>query len=88
VIFTKDSITKAAEKAGLKVKHFSYTQGAPFWAVSIMAWLNKNKLVKLGKDKPAFYHPVYKILIGLFAGFDILRKPFSKPSQMFIILSK
>ncbi|MBS1774139.1 MAG: class I SAM-dependent methyltransferase [Bacteroidetes bacterium] len=88
VIFTKDSITKAAEKAGLKVKQFSYTQGAPFWAVSIMAWLNKKGMVKIGKDKPAFYHPVYKILIGLFAGFDILRKPLSKPSQMFIILSK
>lgn len=88
VLFTKESITVAAEKAGLKVTHFSYTQGAPFWAVSIMAYLKQKKLVNINASRPAFYHPVYKILIGVFAAFDILRKPFGKPSQMFIILSK
>jgi 2-polyprenyl-3-methyl-5-hydroxy-6-metoxy-1,4-benzoquinol methylase len=87
-LFTKESVFKLSEMAGLKVKDFRYTQGAPFWAISILAWFKKIKLVKLSNNYPAYRHPLYKLLIALFAGVDIIRKPFAKTSQMFIMLSK
>ncbi len=43
VLFCKESFTKLAEEASLKIKSFSYTQGAPFWAYSILSSLEKKK---------------------------------------------
>jgi len=88
VIFSKESFELVAQKAGLKIKSFSYTQGAPFWTVSVLAWMNKKKWVSITAERPAYRHPLFPVFLGLFAAFDLLRKPFAKTSQMFIILSK
>ena len=86
-LFTRSSFVKLTEKAGFTVSHFNYTQGAPFWAISIMGWLRSMKIVNTNKDRPPIYHPVYTILIAFFAGFDMIRGIFVKTSQMFIVLS-
>jgi 2-polyprenyl-3-methyl-5-hydroxy-6-metoxy-1,4-benzoquinol methylase len=88
VLFNKESFNKLAEKANLKIKSLSYTQGAPFWTVSVLTILKKWGWVKISAERPAIYHPLFPVFLGIFAGFDLLRKPFAKTSQMFVILSK
>jgi hypothetical protein len=72
-----------ATKAGLRAGHFAYTQGAPFWAVSILA---AKEVDPLDASHPAYRHPLYPVLTLLFAACDFLRRPFAKTSQMFVIL--
>ncbi len=88
VLFTKKSFQRLAHAAAFKITKFSYTQGAPFWAVSTLASLQKKGLVKLSAARPAFMHPLFAPLLGIFGAFDLLRTTFSKTSQMFITLSK
>jgi len=88
VLFGKDSFQKLAVAAELKITEFTYTQGAPFWAVSILTSLHRRGLVKLSAARPAFMHPLFAPILGVFGAFDLLRVPFSKTSQMFITLSK
>jgi 2-polyprenyl-3-methyl-5-hydroxy-6-metoxy-1,4-benzoquinol methylase len=88
VLFTKESLTHVASKAGLKVVKSMYTQGAPFWAVSILAWLSDKGVINISHNRPAAFHPLYGPLAGIFATFDFLRSLFSKTSQMFFVLKK
>ena len=88
VLFTQDSFLRTVERAGLRVKSFAYTQGAPFWAVSALGLLKDNNLAQVNAEHPAFLHPLFGVLSALFAGFDFIRSPFSKTSQMFITLEK
>ncbi len=88
VIFTKESFERIAATAGLKFKKFSYTQGAPFWTTSTLFWLADKGMISVTKERPAVYHPLYPLLGGLSAGFDFLRGPFGKLSQMFIVLGR
>lgn len=87
VLFTKESFENLALRAGLYVKHFSYTQGAPFWSASLLFWLSKKGLVKITSERPVFYHPLFGILSAGFALVDFIRRPFSKTSQMFFMLT-
>ncbi len=86
VLFTRESLVALAGKVGLRVDDFHYTQGAPFWAASILYRLHLHGMASLGKDRPAWYHPLFGVLSALSATFDFLRMPFSKPSQMFVTL--
>lgn len=88
VLFTKDSFLKTVERAGLSVKNFAYTQGAAFWAVSLLDFLKEKNLVKVNAENPAVYHPLFGILSAISAGFDFVRSPFAKTSQMFVTLKK
>jgi SAM-dependent methyltransferase len=88
VLFDKASFLHVAREAGLSVLQFKFTQGAPFWAVSILAALRKRGLVRLDASRPAFRHPLYRLLIVLFGAFDLMRSPFASPSQMFCILRR
>jgi 2-polyprenyl-3-methyl-5-hydroxy-6-metoxy-1,4-benzoquinol methylase len=88
VLFDKSSFLSIAERAGLRPIRFKFTQGAPFWAVSILAALQARGIINLGTSRPAYRHPLYKVLIALFGGFDLLRSPFAAPSQMFCILRR
>lgn len=88
VLFNKQSFTRLADKANLKIKSLSYTQGAPFWTVSVLSRLQQKGLVKITAQRPAIKHPLFPVFLGIFAAFDLLRKPFAKTSQMFIVLSK
>lgn len=86
VIFTPESFTAAAQKAGLGVTSIELTQGAPFWAVSLLEWLQRKRLVRIDRGRPMYRHPLFGPLLGLSAAFDILRKPFARSSQMFVQL--
>lgn len=86
VLFTSTSLIDLAASAGLVVEDFRYTQGAPFWAASLLYQLHLRGLVVLDRDHPAWFHPLFAPLSALFALFDFLRAPFSKTSQMFLTL--
>jgi 2-polyprenyl-3-methyl-5-hydroxy-6-metoxy-1,4-benzoquinol methylase len=86
VLFTPESFAVAAEKAGLGIAGLSLTQGAPFWSVSILEWLQSKGIVRARQGEPMFRHPLFGVLLGLSAAFDILRLPFARCSQMFVRL--
>jgi 2-polyprenyl-3-methyl-5-hydroxy-6-metoxy-1,4-benzoquinol methylase len=86
VLFTRESFSELAAKVGLKVASFRYTQGAPFWAASILYWLHRHGMISLSRNRPAWYHPLFGPISAGCAIFDFLRMPFSKTSQMFVTL--
>ena len=69
------------------VDKFDYTQGAPFWALSVIVWLQKYGLVKTDPNGSIMKHTLYPFLSVLFALFDMVRGSLFKTSQMFIVLS-
>ncbi len=87
-LFTRESFASMIEDLPIEEENFSYTQGAPFWTFTTLFYLKKWGLISISKERPAVYHPLNGILNGLWAGFDILRSPFGKTSQMFITLKK
>jgi 2-polyprenyl-3-methyl-5-hydroxy-6-metoxy-1,4-benzoquinol methylase len=88
VLFTKESLERAIHSAGLNAYSITYTQGAPFWAVSVLFALKRLGLVSITAQRPAAYHPMLGLLTGAFAGFDFIRRYFSKTSQMFAVIKK
>lgn len=88
VLFNLGSLRRLCEEAGLQIESHRYTQGAPFWAGSVIHLLSPSTGTAQGKYPRIVDHPLHGLLCALFAGFDILRAPFSKPSQMFLVLSK
>jgi SAM-dependent methyltransferase len=88
VIFSKDSFSRLAAESNLDVKQFSYTQGAPFWAFSILHWMHKRKWIRADKQRPIIYHPLFGLISLVAAAVDFARKPFAPLSQMFFVLSK
>jgi 2-polyprenyl-3-methyl-5-hydroxy-6-metoxy-1,4-benzoquinol methylase len=86
VLFTRESFESTARQAGLAVRAFSYTQGAPFWAASVIAWLARRGLLRVTRERPVFYHPLFGLAAAGFAALDFLRRPFAKTSQMFFVL--
>jgi SAM-dependent methyltransferase len=88
VLFNRESFTRVAVAQGLRVAAFSYTQGAPFWAVSVLNELRRAGLARVSYERPAPYHPLVPLLQVLFAGFDFARRPFARLSQMFFILER
>ena len=87
VIFNEDSLKQLVKRANLNVIKLKYTQGAPFWSGSILFKLYKKGIIKIDQKTPSCFHPLLKFLLPFFAAFDFIRLPFSKTSQMFIILS-
>ncbi len=86
VLFTPESFRIATRSAGLEVETLSLTQGAPFWAVSVLEWLSRHRLVTITPARPMCNHPLFGPLLAGFGALDILRKPFSRTSQMFVEL--
>ncbi len=86
VLFNKESYLRLADKAGMAVKSFAYTQGAAFWAVSLLGLLNDRGVISISGRRPAVKHPLFPLISAAFAAFDFLRKPFSKTSQIFSVL--
>jgi SAM-dependent methyltransferase len=87
-LFTKDSFTQLSVSSGLKIAQFRYTQGAPFWAASVMNYLAKKGFIRTSAARPLVYHPLYTPLLTLSAVLDVFRGRFQKTSQMFIVLTK
>lgn len=88
VLFNRENFTALANRSGLKVKHFTYTQGAPFWTASILYGLARKGRIRVSKDRPVPQHPLYGPLNALFAMFDLARGVFAKTSQMIVILHR
>jgi len=87
VLFTRPSFEQLAHRAGLAVRRFAYTQGAPFWATSTLFALEDRGLVMITRERPVVYHPLFGVLAAAYAAFDFLRLPFAKPSQMVFVLA-
>lgn len=73
VIYSAPAFARAARKAGLKVASWHFTQGAPFWTVGLLAWLEDRGLLRITKEQPMPYHPAYGPLAAAFAGLDFVR---------------
>jgi len=87
ILFRKDSFENLCASCGFAVINFRYTQGAPFWSVSVLEELRKRGLVSISAQRPAIYHPLMPFLQIGAAGFDFLRQPFAKLSQMEFVLA-
>jgi SAM-dependent methyltransferase len=88
VIFTRPSFSTLVERAGLDVTRWDYTQGAPFWAVSVLAWLDRRGLVTITRDRPSTAHPLFGPLAAGFATFDFVRGLAAPQSQMTFTLRR
>lgn len=86
VLFNRESMRRLCAECGLEVVHFSYTQGAPFWSVSVLDLLHRIGVVDISAHRPAIYHPLMPFLQILFAAFDFARRPIAKLSQMQFVL--
>jgi 2-polyprenyl-3-methyl-5-hydroxy-6-metoxy-1,4-benzoquinol methylase len=87
VLFTPDSLRAAAVRAGLKVLQLELTQGAPFWAWSVLDALNRRGWIAVSAERPMHTHPMVPQLLAVFGAFDLLRGAFMTTSQMFAVLS-
>ncbi len=88
VLFTRESLSHLLELLGLRVTSLRYTQGAPFWAVSIFDLLRRAGVVEASRAKPANRHPLMPLLQAGAATFDFVRKPFARLSQMIVIAER
>jgi 2-polyprenyl-3-methyl-5-hydroxy-6-metoxy-1,4-benzoquinol methylase len=88
VLFSEKSFRYLVSKTDLKIDSLKYTQGAPFWAFSIIAALYRKRCLHISATKPIVYHSLFPVLCGIFAAFDFLRRPLTKTAQMFIVLDK
>ena len=85
VLFQRRSLEALCRECGLEPESFSYTQGAPFWSVSLLEELRKLGLVKITATRPAVAHPLIPLLQAASAAFDLLRRPFAPLSQMELV---
>ena len=87
VLFSRESVMRSLTQAGLAVEHFSYTQGAPFWSISIMDLLRRGGWISYSgeKDNTVNHHPLLPFVQVMTAAFDFVRRPFSRLSQMIIV---
>lgn len=88
VLFTRGGLARLGEDCGLRVSSSRYTQGAPQWALSVMAWMHDRRLIRITPDRPAYQHPAYEPLTGLFAAVDFARAPFAPTAQMVVSLKR
>jgi 2-polyprenyl-3-methyl-5-hydroxy-6-metoxy-1,4-benzoquinol methylase len=86
VLFNRDSLSRLIHSLGLRVTFFQYTQGAPFWSVSVFELLRRAGLVRASRDRPAIYHPLMPLLMAASAAVDFMRKPFARLSQMIVVV--
>jgi len=88
VLFNRNSFARLAAAQGLRVASFSYTQGAPFWTVSVLNELRRAGLATVSRERPSIYHSLVPLLQVMFAGVDFIRRPFGALSQMFFVLAR
>jgi SAM-dependent methyltransferase len=88
VIFSEKSFRLLLPSTKLHIDKLKYTQGAPFWAFSVIAALYRKRMVNITAKRPIVYHWLFAPLSAVFAIFDFIRGVFTKTSQMFVILKK
>ncbi len=88
VLFTRESLAGLAESCGFRVRVQWYTQGAPFWAATILGNLAARGWIRASRQHPPVSHPLFMPLMGLFAGLDFVRGMAMPTSQMFFVLER
>ncbi len=87
VLFERDGLVDLAGRSGLHARRAVYTQGAPFWAVSVLAVLQRRGLVRITADRPMVDHRLFKVLLATFGPLDLVRSRLgARTSQMFVEL--
>lgn len=88
VLFNRENMTAAVERAGFKIHYFRYTQGAPFWTMSILFALSRKGWIHVSRERPIPRHPLFPVLSVAFAALDLVRSHVAKTSQMQLILKR
>lgn len=88
VLFDRRNLLALAEQSGLTCVWARYTQGAPQWTNSVLAWLAERGLVAVSAARPMHTHPLHAPLLAVTAAFDFLRRPFMPTAQMFVLLKR
>lgn len=88
VLFSRESLNRTLNNAGLSVERFHYTQGAPFWAGSILHMLWRRGIISASAERPYGTHPIAPFVLALAAVFDFARQPFARLSQMIVVARK
>ncbi|MFI5043147.1 MAG: class I SAM-dependent methyltransferase [Acidimicrobiales bacterium] len=86
VLFEAESFRASADAAGLQVQRLEFTQGAPFWTVSIVTWLEDRGWIHRIDHRPMLESRWYGPIAGLAAAFDFARRPFAATSQMIVVM--
>lgn len=86
IIFNKQSFSNLAKKSGFIVEDFSYTQGAPQWAASILGTVNI--IFSIKSKKPMHLRFSFILLLFFFAVFDFATSFLIKTDQMYFLLRK
>jgi 2-polyprenyl-3-methyl-5-hydroxy-6-metoxy-1,4-benzoquinol methylase len=86
ILFNAGSFTQLCQRNGLAIETLSYTQGAPQWAQSVLGTLARKNLIRYSTTRVMYDGLLFKMLLAGFALFDMLRCPFFKTAQMFIVL--
>jgi 2-polyprenyl-3-methyl-5-hydroxy-6-metoxy-1,4-benzoquinol methylase len=87
VLFTPESLRDLLRRNLLHVDSLQLTQGATFWASTVLMAMHHRGWVKLGPQNPIDRHPLHGILCAGFAAVDIVRSAFTRTSQMFVVIS-
>lgn len=86
VLFNKEGFARLAGRADFEVRWFRYTQGASFWAISLLIWLRR--IGAISSHGPTIQHALFPVLAALFAFFDFVRAALgAKTSQMVFCLA-
>jgi SAM-dependent methyltransferase len=85
VLFSRESLDRALNTAGLTVERFRYTQGAPFWTGSILRMLWRRGFIAASAERSYGASPITPFLLAFTAAFDFARQPFSRLSQMIVV---
>lgn len=85
-VFTAASFRRMLERTALAESALRHTQGAPFWAASTLAALQRRGWARIDRARPVVEHPLFGLLTALFAAFDFLRAPLAHGSQMLFTL--
>jgi SAM-dependent methyltransferase len=84
VLFTMKGLSELGDRCGLRMVDSYYTQGAPQWAISVMAWMHDRRWIKITPQRPAYQNRVYEPLTAAFAAVDFVRAPFAPTAQMMV----
>lgn len=87
VLFTPESLKQILTRSHLQTLNLQCTQGATFWASTLLMQAHQRGWVRLGPERPIDQHPLHGVLCGIFAAVDSFRALFSRTSQMFLVAS-
>jgi SAM-dependent methyltransferase len=88
VIFSAGSLAASLEKVGFDSWKIRHVQGAPFWAVGILARWSRLRTYQ-ERSLPMYKSRTYKVLLMLFGAVDLCRSTLGfKTSQMYVTVRK